>query len=107
MIYSRRHVFVSLESGEYLLISALTRLTEVSRFRADGELLTSAYVERSAVELGLYDGRGWHLQKLATWLENDLRTCPICGRAVTNKRAIYDQAKCRQAAYRKRRRANE
>lgn len=104
MIYSRRHVFISLESGEYLLVSALTRLTEVSRFRAaDGELLGSSYVERSAAELGLYDGRGWHLLKLATWLENDMRTCPICGRAVTNKRATYDRPKCRQAAYRKRR----
>lgn len=104
MIYSRRHVFISLESGEYLLVSALSRLTEVSRFRAaDGELLSSAYVESTAVALGLYDGRGWHLAKLATWLENDLRTCPVCGRAVTSKRATYDRAKCRQAAYRKRR----
>jgi len=105
MIYSRRHVFISRpEFGEYLVISALPQMVDVARFRAsDSELMSTAYVERSAQALGLFDGKGWHLAKLATWLENDLRTCPVCGRAVTSKRATYDRAKCRQAAYRKRR----
>lgn len=104
MIYARRHVFVTLNNGEFLLVSALARIVEVARFTSlESDMLSSTYIERTAQELGLYDGKGWNLVKLATWLQNDMRTCPICGRAVTNKRATYDRAKCRQAAYRKRR----
>lgn len=103
MGYAQRHVFIAVNDQEYLIISALGQLTEVARFRAaDSELVTMSYVERSATDLGLYDGHGWRLVKLATWLQNDLRTCPVCGRAVTHRRATYDRAKCRQAAYRKR-----
>jgi len=104
MGYAQRHVFVAINDQEYLIISALLQVVDVARFRAsDSELVSHVYVERSARDLGLYDGHGWRLVKLATWLQNDMRTCPICGRAVTNRRATYDRAKCRQAAYRKRR----
>lgn len=105
MGYAQHHVFVAVSDQEYLIVSALRQMVEIARFRAaDSEMLNSVYFERSARDLGLYDGHGWQLFKLATWLENDLRTCPVCGRAVTNRRATYDRAKCRQAAYRKRKR---
>lgn len=104
MLFARRRVFISQPDGEFLMISALAWCVEITRFRAsDNEFIGSTFVEPSAVALGLFDGKGWKLVKLVGWLKNDLRTCPICGRAVTNRRAKYDRAKCRQAAYRKRR----
>lgn len=97
------HVFVSIDVGHFFIVSALAMTVCVARHEAHmPEALQMIYTDHPAREMGLHDGNGWNLEALAGWLRNDLRTCPVCGRAVVGRRRIYDRDLCKQKAYRKR-----
>lgn len=103
LTYSKTHLFVSQGVGRFLIISALGKTVAVARHRAgEPEALQTTYTALPAREMGLHDGNGWNLEALAHWLKNDLRTCPVCGRAVVGRRQIYDRNSCKQKAYRER-----
>lgn len=102
LTFARSHVFVRLNSREYLVVSALEHGTSITRWQKGAADASGTRYSARAEDLGLFDGSAWNLPALVKWLAADLRCCPVCGRAVSGRK-IYDRTACKQKAYRDRR----
>ncbi len=102
---ARRIVFVQVSEHEFLTITALADAMEVSWWVTGmREPLRSHHIDRSAEALDLFNGRAWNLELLATWVR---RHCPVCWNVLTSSRQTYDTDKCKQKAYRQRKKMNQ
>lgn len=101
MVHARRRVFVRVSDDEYLVIIALQRTVSVLRWcKGDPEPINVETVWQSAAALGLHDGQAWDIQALATWIS---KHCVVCWKPLEGKQMTYCSRKCRQKAYRERR----
>jgi hypothetical protein len=98
--HARRIIFVQRNEFEFMTITALRESVEVGWWSVGSRSpLRSHRIDKSAQDLGLFDGRAWNLTILAGWIE---RHCPVCWRPLTSKRQCYDTLACKQKAYRER-----
>lgn len=98
---ARRIVFVRLSDHEFLSIVALRGSLEVAWWVAGvGYPLRRHRLDHSAESLNLFNGYAWNMELLIAWVR---RHCPVCWNVLTGSRRTYDQNKCRQKAYRQRR----
>ena len=98
---ARRVVFVRLSEYEFLTVVALREGMEVTWWIVGiGRPVRSHKIEHNAQRLGLFDGYAWNLERLIEWVRWH---CPVCWNVLQSQRQTYDQNKCRQKAYRQRR----
>lgn len=100
MLYARRRVFVRIHDDEHLMIVALRQSVSISRL-CGGEINSISAVWQTAESLGLFDGKGWNLVALATWVN---RHCVVCWQPLVGRQTLYHSNSCKQKAYRERRR---
>ncbi len=98
---ARRIIFVRLSTHEFLCVVALRGSIEVSWWVVGvGHPIQSHRIEQGAEALGLFDGYAWNIERLEWWIR---RHCPVCWNVLASSRQIYDAQKCKQKAYRQRR----
>ena len=99
---ARRIIFVRLNAYEFLCVVALRGSIEVTWWVNGIDHPIQAHrTEQGAESLGLFDGYAWNIDRLELWVR---RHCPVCWNILTSRRQIYDGQKCKQKAYRERKR---
>jgi hypothetical protein len=71
MILARTRVFVSCGEDRYIVVSALARCLCLIHFcNGSSEPLRFEYLDQTAQQLQLFDGKAWDLPALANWLKS-------------------------------------